>query len=108
VYPLPDTREWNTLIRGNDVDHHILLVRNRKQLGTYLTNDSLGNNFYDSGFNMELLTGGWHHVAAVGRGDTTLFYIDGKKVGDVKAKALKDAEDNLKKTPNDAAKKKVE
>ncbi|WP_260442122.1 LamG-like jellyroll fold domain-containing protein [Microcystis aeruginosa] len=109
VYPLPDTREWNTLIRGNDVDHHILVVRNRKQLGTYLTNDSLGNNFYDSGFNMELLTGGWHHVAAVGRGDTTLFYIDGKKVGDVKAKALKDAEDNLTKNSNDAAaKKKVE
>ena len=58
---------------------------------------------------MELLTEGWHHLTAVGRGDTTLFYIDGKKVGDVKAKALKDAEDNLNKTPNDAAaKKKVE
>jgi hypothetical protein len=108
VYPLPDLGEWNTLIRGNDVDHHILLVRNRKQLGTYLTNDSLGNNFYDSGFNMELLTEGWHHIAAVGRGDTTLFYIDGKKVGDVKAKALKDAEQNLTKNSNDAAKKKVE
>lgn len=109
VYPLPDLGEWNTLIRGKDVDNHILLVRNRKQLGTYLTNDSLGNNFYDSGFNMELLTEGWHHIAAVGRGDTTLFYIDGKKVGDVKAKALKDAEDNLTKNSNDAAaKKKVE
>ncbi len=108
VYPLPETAEWNTLIRGKDADHHIL-VRNRKQLGIYLTNDSLGQNFYDSGFNMELLTEGWHHVAAVGRGDTTLFYIDGKKVGDVKAKALKDAEENLNKNPNDAAaKKKVE
>ncbi|WP_081367351.1 LamG-like jellyroll fold domain-containing protein [Microcystis aeruginosa] len=109
VYPLPDLGEWNTLIRGNDVDNHILLVKNRKQLGIYLANDSLGQKFYDSGFNMELLTGGWHHVAAVGRGDTTLFYIDGKKVGDVKAKALKDAEDNLTKNSNDAAaKKKVE
>jgi hypothetical protein len=108
VYPLPETAEWNTLVRGTDADHHIL-VRNRKQLGIYLTNDSLGQNFYDSGFNMESLTEGWHHVAAVGLGDTTLFYIDGKKVGDVKAKALKDAEDNLNKNPNDAAaKKKVE
>ncbi|TRU51722.1 MAG: LamG domain-containing protein [Microcystis aeruginosa Ma_QC_Ch_20071001_S25] len=108
VYPLPETAEWNTLVRGKDADHHIL-VRNRKQLGIYLTNDSLGQKFYDSGFNMELLTEGWHHLAAVGRGDTTLFYIDGKKVGDVKAKALKDAEDNLKNKPNDAAaKKKVE
>jgi hypothetical protein len=108
VYPLPETAEWNTLVRGKDADHHIL-VRNRKQLGICLNNDSLGQNFYDSGFNMELLTEGWHHLAAVGRGDTTLFYIDGKKVGDVKAKALKDAEDNLKNKPNDAAaKKKVE
>ena len=108
VYPLPEAGEWNTLIRGKDADHHIM-VRNRKQLGIYLNNDSLGQNFYDSGFNMELLTEGWHHLTAVGRGDTTLFYIDGKKVGDVKAKALKDAEDNLNKTPNDAAaKKKVE
>jgi hypothetical protein len=108
VYPLPNIGEWNTLVRGKDADHHIL-VRNRKQLGICLNNDSLGQNFYDSGFNMELLTEGWHHLAAVGRGDTTLFYIDGKKVGDVKAKALKDAEDNLKNKPNDAAaKKKVE
>ena len=108
VYPLPKTGEWNTLTRGKDADHHIL-VRNRKQLGIYLNNDSLGQDFYDSGFNMELLTEGWHHLVAVGRGDTTLFYIDGKKVGDVKAKALKDAEENLNKNPNDAAaKKKVE
>jgi hypothetical protein len=108
VYPLPEAGEWNTLIRGKDADHHIL-VRNRKQLGIYLNNDSLGQNFYDSGFNMELLTEGWHHLTAVGRGDTTLFYVDGKKVGDVKAKSLEDAEDNLNKNPNDAAaKKKVE
>ena len=108
VYPLPEAADWNTLIRGKDADHHIL-VKNRKQLGIYLNNDSLGQNFYDSGFNMELLTEGWHHLTAVGRGDTTLFYIDGKKVGDVKAKALKDAEENLNKNPNDAAaKKKVE
>ncbi len=108
VYPLAKTTEWNPLIRGQDIDTHIL-VKNRKQLGIYLSNDSLKQNFYDSGFNMELLTEGWHHVAAVGRGDTTLFYIDGEKVGDVKAKALKDAEENLNKKPNDAAaKKKVE
>ncbi len=108
VYPLPEAGEWNTLIRGKDADHHIM-VRNRKQLGINLNNDSLGQNFYDSGFNMELLTEGWHHLTAVGRGDTTLFYVDGKKVGDVKAKALKDAEENLNKNPNDAAaKKKVE
>jgi hypothetical protein len=103
IYPLPTTEEWNTLIQGSDGDHHIL-VKNGKQLGIYLE-----KSFYDSGFNLDLLSLGWHHLTAVGRGDTTLFYVDGKKVGDVKAKALKDAEDNLNKTPNDAAaKKKVE
>ncbi|GCL43475.1 LamG-like jellyroll fold domain-containing protein [Dolichospermum planctonicum] len=101
VYPLPEAGEWNTLIRGKDADIHIL-VRNRKQLGICLSNDPLGQIFYDSGFNMELLSEGWHHLTAVGKGDTTLFYIDGKKVGDTKAKALADAEENLKKTPNDA------
>ncbi|MEG5207856.1 LamG domain-containing protein [Microcoleus sp. ARI1-A3] len=104
-YPLPEAGEWNTLTRGQNSDHHIL-VRNRKQLGIYFNNDSLGQNFYDSGFNMELLSQGWHHLAAVGGKDTTRFYIDGKKVGDTKAKALADAEENLKKTPNDAAAKK--
>lgn len=101
IYPLPETQEWNTLIQGQDIPNHIL-VTNRKQLGIYLTNDPLKQNFYDSGFNIELLSEGWHHLTVVGKGDTTLFYIDGKKVGDTKAKALGDAEENLKKTPNDA------
>ena len=102
VYPLVETGEWNTLIRGKDAADIHILVRNRKQLGIYLSNDPSGQIFYDSGFNMELLSEGWHHLTAVGKGDTTLFYIDGKKVGDTKAKALADAEENLKKTPNDA------
>jgi len=105
-YPLAEAEEWNTLTSGPD-DHRIL-VRNRKKLGIYLNNDSLKQNFYDSGFNMELLSQGWHHLAAVGGKDTTRFYIDGKKVGDTKAKALADAEENLKKTPKDVAAKKVE
>ena len=108
VYPLPETGEWNTLTIGRNGGHHVL-VRNRKQLGIYLNDDSLGQNFYEIGFNMESLSPGWHHLTAVGRGGTTQFYIDGKKIGDTKAKALADAEENLKKNPNDAAaKKKVE
>ncbi|MEG3833982.1 LamG-like jellyroll fold domain-containing protein [Microcoleus sp. Z1_C3] len=95
VYPLPE-REWNSLTRGKNADHHIH-VRKGKELGIYLTNDSLGQQFYDSGFNLKSLTQGWHHLAAVGRGDTTLFYIDGKKVGDTKAKALADATTDKKK-----------
>jgi hypothetical protein len=101
VHPLPEAGEWNTLTRGKDADHHIL-VRNRKQLGIFLNNDPLGQKFYDSGFNMGLLSEGWHHLTVVGKGDTTLFYIDGKAVGNTKAKALADAEENLKKTPSNA------
>ncbi|TRU37351.1 MAG: LamG domain-containing protein [Microcystis aeruginosa Ma_MB_F_20061100_S20D] len=107
VYPLPETGEWNTLTRSES-EHHIL-VKNGKQLGVFLNNNIQGQNFFDCGFNLDLLSSGWHHLTAVGKGDTTLFYIDGQKVGDTKAKALADAEENLKKTPNDAAaKKKVE
>ncbi|GCL50870.1 hypothetical protein NIES3804_24430 [Microcystis aeruginosa NIES-3804] len=103
VYPLPKTAEWNTLTRSES-GHHIL-VKNGKQLGVFLKNNIQGQNFFDCGFNLDLLSSGWHHLTAVGKGDTTLFYIDGQKVGDTKAKALADAEENLKKTPNDAAAK---
>ena len=107
-YPLPETAQWNTLIRGQNGDSHIIVSRDQK-LGIYLTNDSLKQSFYDCGFNMESLSTGWHHLTAVGEGDTTRFYIDGKQVGDIKAKAVKDAEASLNLNPTDAAaKQKVE
>ncbi|MEG4836976.1 LamG domain-containing protein [Microcoleus sp. B9-D4] len=93
VYPLPPTTEWNTLTRGENGGHHIR-VKNGKNLGIYLENvpPGLEQNFCDTGYNLEVLSQGWHHLTAVGRGDTTLFYIDGKKVGDTKAKPLADAD----------------
>lgn len=123
VYPLPVTGQGNTLAKGQNGGCHIA-VRPSKELGTQLgiVFPSDGDNspvlgFYDSGFNMEWLSQGWHHLAVVGRGDTTLFYIDGKKVGDTKAKfktdpaiqkklddakkKLADAKTKLNKTPND-------
>ncbi|MGL4377792.1 MAG: LamG-like jellyroll fold domain-containing protein, partial [Microcoleaceae cyanobacterium] len=107
-YPLPETAQWNTLIRGQNGDSHIIVSRDQK-LGIYLTNDALKQYFYDCGFNMESLSTGWHHLTAVGEGDTTRFYIDGKQVGDIKAKAVKDAEASLNLNPTDAAaKQKVE
>jgi len=107
-YPLPETAQWNTLIRGQNGDSHIIVSRDQK-LGIYLTNDSLKQYFYGCGFNMESLSTGWHHLTAVGEGDTTRFYIDGKQVGDIKAKAVKDGEASLNLNPTDAvAKQKVE
>jgi hypothetical protein len=99
-YPLPETAQWNTLIRGQNADSHIVVSRDQK-LGIYLTNDSLKQCFYDSGFSMESLSIGWHHLTAVGEGDTTRFYIDGKPVGDTKAKALADAQAILNQNPTD-------
>ncbi|XWK86464.1 MAG: LamG-like jellyroll fold domain-containing protein [Phormidium sp.] len=107
-YPLPATAKWNTLIRGQNADQHIVVSRDKK-LGIYLTNDPLKQYFYDCGFSMGALSTGWHHLTVVGEGNTTRFYIDGKEVGDTKAKALVDAQVNLSIDPNNTvAKQKVE
>ena len=100
-YPLPETAKWNTLIRGQNADQHIVVSRDKK-LGIYLTNDPLKQYFYDCGFSMGALSTGWHHLTVVGEGNTTRFYIDGKEVGDTKAKALVDAQVNLSVDPNNA------
>lgn len=77
-FPLPDA-EWNTLARGT-ASHHVR-VDKQGQLGIY--RDGM---FVAAGdFDMDSLSLGWHHLATVGLGDTTLFYIDGRRVGDTKA-----------------------
>ncbi len=100
-YPLPQTAKWNTLIRGQNADQHIVVSRDQK-LGIYLTDDPLKQYFYDCGFSIGALSAGWHHLTVVGDGSTTRFYIDGKEVGDTKAKALVDAQVNLSIDPNNA------
>ncbi len=100
VYPLPEKLEWNTLSRS-DSEHHIL-VKDGKQLGIYLRDAIQGQRFFDCGFNLDQLSPGWHHLTAVAKGDTTLFYIDGQRVGDTKAKALADAKESLTKSPDDS------
>ncbi|MBP5975978.1 LamG domain-containing protein [Brasilonema sp. CT11] len=81
-YPLPE-QNWNTLTSNQDGSDRQIVVEDGQQLGTYY-----GGKFYDSGYNIKLLSNGWHHLTAVAKGDTTLFYIDGNKVGDVKQKAI--------------------
>ncbi|MBL7777909.1 MAG: hypothetical protein JNK66_06345 [Chitinophagales bacterium] len=72
---------WNTLIRGTAY-HHIIIDRGGNggsttgQLGTYV------GGFQSSGFNIIAnITSGWHHIAAVGTGGLTRFYVDGVVVG---------------------------
>ncbi|MFB2920457.1 LamG-like jellyroll fold domain-containing protein [Aerosakkonema funiforme] len=100
-YPLPQTAKWNTLIRGQNADQHIVVSKDKK-LGIYLTDDPLKQYFYDCGFSMGALSTGWHHLTVVGERNTTRFYIDGKEVGDTKAKALVDAQVDLSSDPNNA------
>lgn len=77
-YPLISTASYNTLI-GGDSDHQVIVQRPSMLLGMY---DGVGGTgFVSSGFVMSTLNNGWHHLAAVGTGNATNFYIDGKMVG---------------------------
>ena len=78
LYPLPNTGGWHTLTRGT-TDHQILVNPDQVSLGSF--DNAGGTGFRDSGFRMNTLTPGWHHVAAVGSGGRTAFYMDGRAVG---------------------------
>jgi len=78
--PLPATTNggWRTLTRGSGGDHEVI-VDSSGNLGTY---DNIGGTaFHSSGYNLSGLSAGWHHLAAVGSGASTAFYIDGSSVG---------------------------
>lgn len=83
-FPLPaNTGSWNTLFRGTSF-HHIIFDRGggggNGRLGVYT-----GAGFIPCGYNFNTtgsgLSSGWHHIAAVGNGGNTDFYIDGMFVG---------------------------
>jgi hypothetical protein len=82
-----DKNGWRTLTRGLDGDHQIL-VSPSGELGSY---DNVHNTkFHGSGFDMKSLSDGWHHVAAVGSGGTTTFYVDGAAVGSIAFQSTSD------------------
>ncbi|PIZ46503.1 hypothetical protein COY32_03175, partial [candidate division WWE3 bacterium CG_4_10_14_0_2_um_filter_41_14] len=76
-YPFPSA-SCNTLTRGVNYDHQVIIQCGGTLLGTY-DNHSLG--WVSSGFNTNTLSNGWHHLTAVGDGGVTKFYIDGSYVG---------------------------
>ncbi len=65
---------WKTLFRSSSNDHHVI-VQNDGLLGMY---DNDGGGFRSCGFDVDTLSTGWHHLAAIGSGTTTDFYIDGE------------------------------
>ncbi len=87
VKPEVSARNFLATTTSND----LFVVQESKQLGVVVN-----NHFYNSGYSLGQLTPGWHHLAAVGKGSTTIFYIDGQKVGDVKQVLLDAAEARIK------------
>jgi predicted peptidase len=82
--PLPATETWHTLTRSQNNDHHVILDAS---LNLGMFDNVSGGSFRDCGFNLGGLSAGWHHLAAVGSGATTAFYIDGRPVGSSDRKA---------------------
>jgi hypothetical protein len=77
--PFETTNTWRTLIRSKTHDHHVLIHHPSQELGVY--DNEFGRCFVGCGYKMDCLKKGYHHLAAVGKKDKTVFYIDGKKVG---------------------------
>jgi hypothetical protein len=75
--PLPPTGTWHTLTRGSSVDHQVI-INGSLELGVFANGNG---DFRACGYNVGGLASGWHHLAAVGSGTTTAFYIDGLSVG---------------------------
>ena len=76
LYPVGS---WRTMFRGFSNDHQVIIGNDNDQLGTFL-NASAG--FVGSGFMMKPADyEDWHHIAAIGKGGETIFYVDGRQVG---------------------------
>jgi hypothetical protein len=76
-FPLPSTPDgWRTVIAHYGGTYHHIIVHQNGDLGVY------NNGFYDSGYNVNSLSG-WHHIALVGAAGSTVFYVDGTNVGSV-------------------------
>ena len=84
--PLPDSAAWHTLTRGQSGDHQIF-TDSSLNLGVYANGNG---EFRGCGYNMSGLVAGWHHVAAVGEGSATRFYVDGQYVGSSDRKSTTD------------------
>ncbi len=78
--PLPTTGSWNTLTRGASGDHQVIVSEANWHLGSF---GNAAGGFFDSGFAVNSLSNGWHHLAAAATGNITTFYVDGAQVGTI-------------------------
>ena len=77
--PLPEVDAYRTLVMGSIGQEHQVIVAKDGRLGVF----SKEFKFKDSGLNLTKLKDGWHHLAAVGKADSTEFWIDGNQNGTV-------------------------
>jgi RHS repeat-associated protein len=82
--PLPGTGSWNTLTRGVNYDHQVLVHEGDWHLGAY------SGGFVDSGFAVSSLPNGWHSLTASATASGTIFYVDGARVGAIPLKSNAD------------------
>jgi hypothetical protein len=79
-YPLPK-RDYSTLCGTKGGETGQIAVRHGNQLGT-----RIGGTFFGTGYLLDGLAPGWHHVAAVkagtGRDASIRLYVDGERAGD--------------------------
>lgn len=80
------TGTWKTLFRGKSSDYQIIVDANQN-LGAYL---DFNGGFYSSGFDMSVLSDGWHQLVAVGNNGETEYFVDGVSVGTIAAKSTSD------------------
>jgi Concanavalin A-like lectin/glucanases superfamily len=92
-------RQFNTLISGNKGKTGHIVVQNGTRLGTYVN-----DKFQDSGYSLEGLTLGWHHVTVVGQQNATQFYIDGKPINKLQLDAARAKVSQLERSNSDAKK----
>jgi hypothetical protein len=78
-YPIEEVTHYRTLIRGAAGDHQILVQVNNYNLGAY---DNVGGtNFRDSGYDINVLSTGWHQIVAMQNASGIYYYMDGVRVG---------------------------
>ncbi|NTW22448.1 hypothetical protein HGA34_02760, partial [Candidatus Falkowbacteria bacterium] len=96
-FPLTSTGlgSYNVLSQSTSSpsDYQVLVQKSNGHLGTMI-----GGVFRDASFDVTPLSG-WHHLAAVGSGASTQFYIDGFLVGTAAGKSTAD----IKYIGNDSA-----
>ncbi|MDD5488976.1 MAG: hypothetical protein PHH49_08490, partial [Candidatus Omnitrophica bacterium] len=82
--PLPETGSWRTLFQAMGGTYHHIMVNANGELGVY------NNGWYSSGYDLDNLSAGMHHIATTTTTSGTRFYVDGVFVGEIDLRVTSD------------------